>query len=130
MNTQISLPVAIDIERIKSRKTFGKSIELCADFGGFEMDKTLTSECGFDKAQFSRWTAGTEGVNWPKLEVLMDVCGNDAPLLWMLSARGYDLTSIRKLESETEKLLRIEREKGHELERENKIMKSLLMGKC
>jgi hypothetical protein len=40
----------------------------------------------------------------------MDFCGNDAPLLWMLHARGYDLASLRKRESETEKELRIARE--------------------
>ena len=40
----------------------------------------------------------------------MDFCGNDAPLLWMLNARGYDLGGLRKRESETERELRIARE--------------------
>lgn len=40
----------------------------------------------------------------------MDACGNDAPLLWMLHQRGYDLHSIRKRETETEKQLREARE--------------------
>jgi len=50
-----------------------------------------------------RWEAGTEGVVWPKLAALMDVCGNDAPVLWMCHARGYDLHAMRKQESETQR---------------------------
>ena len=48
---------------------------------------------------------------------LMDVCGNDAPLLWMLHQRGYDLYSLRKLESETQKQNRLLREENSALRR-------------
>jgi hypothetical protein len=48
---------------------------------------------------------------------LMDACGNDAPLLWMLHARGYDLHSVRKLESETEAQNRLLREEVAALRR-------------
>lgn len=60
-------------------------------------------QLGVDKAQFSRWQSGAEGVVWPKFERLMDACGNDAPLLWMAYQRGYDLHSFRLRESETER---------------------------
>lgn len=59
---------------------------------------------------------------------MMDYCGNDAPLLWMLNQRGYDLHSLRKQESETEKALRVEQEKSARLEQENELMRSLLKG--
>ena len=74
-------------------------------------------ELGVDKAQFSRWQSGTEGVVWPKLEKLMDACGNDAPLLWMLHQRGYDLYSLRRRESETEQQNRLLREEVAALRR-------------
>lgn len=47
--------------------------------------------------------SGTEGVQWPKFVALMDKCGNDAPLMWMLHQRGYDLHSLRRRESELER---------------------------
>jgi hypothetical protein len=45
----------------------------------------------------------------------MDLCRNEAPLIWLARSRGYDLTP---LETEMERRLRLEREKTDELERE------------
>ncbi len=61
--------------------------------------------------------AGTEGVVWPKLAALMDVCGNDAPVLWMCHSRGYDLHAMRKQESETQRENRLLREENTALRR-------------
>lgn len=47
----------------------------------------------------------------------MDACGNDAPLLWMLHARGYDLSSLRRRETETERRLRMALEENAALRR-------------
>lgn len=103
MNGQIHLPVAVSPEQVLIKKSLGGAIELCAELAGFELDKSLQQELGVDKAQFSRWLSGQEGVVWPKFVKLMDACGNDAPLLWMLAQRGYDLHSLRRLESATER---------------------------
>lgn len=70
----------------------------------------MQQQLAVDKAQFSRWQSGAEGILWPKFSRLMDVCGNDTPVLWMLHQRGYDLHSLRKKESETERELRQARE--------------------
>lgn len=51
----------------------------------------------------------------------MDICGNDAPLMWMLFQRGYDLNSLRKRETETEKKLREAQERIRQLESENEL---------
>lgn len=103
-------------------------MELCAEIAGFSLDKELQMRLGVDKAQFSRWMSGTEGVIWPKLEKLMDECGNDAPILWMLHQRGYDLNSLRRRESETERLLRIEREKTAQLEHDKQVLIDAIRG--
>lgn len=116
---QVSIPSHVRPDEVSRKKTLGSAIELCAEVAGYELDKTLQKELGVDKAQFSRWQNGTEGILWPKLEKLMDTCGNDAPLLWMLHMRGYDLNSIRKRESETEKRARL-------AEEENERLKELL----
>lgn len=117
MTTQIALPVDVRPEEVQRERTLGGAIELCAKAGGFALDKELQLALGADKAQFSRWQSGTEGILWPKLEKLMDACGNDAPLLWMLHSRGYDLHSLRKLETETEAENRKLREENAALRR-------------
>ena len=99
---QISLPVEVRPDEVMRKQSLGSAIELCAELGGYSLDKTLQQELGVDKAQFSRWQSGTEGVQWPKFTALMDRCGNDAPVLWMLHQRGYDLHSVRRRESELE----------------------------
>lgn len=102
MNQQIPLPVEVRPEEVMRKQTLGSAIELCAELGGYSLDKALQQELGVDKAQFSRWLSGTEGVQWPKFVALMDRCGNDAPVLWMLHQRGYDLGSVRRRETELE----------------------------
>ena len=107
---QISLSVKIEPTEVARKKTLGSALELCAELAGFSLDKELQQRLHVDKAQFSRWISGTEGILWPKFCALMDACGNDAPLLWMAHQRGYDLESMRQRESETEKALRVANE--------------------
>lgn len=114
---QLSLPVQIRPEEVMRKQSLGGAIELCAELGGYSLDKTLQQELKVDKAQFSRWQSGTEGVQWNKFQELMDKCGNDAPVLWMLHQRGYDLYSVRRQETETEKENRLLREENRALRR-------------
>lgn len=117
MDTQIALPVEVRPDEVAREKTLGGAIELCAKLQGFSLDKELQQALGVDKAQFSRWHSGQEGVIWPKFVRLMDLCGNDAPLLWMLHQRGYDLHSLRKRETETERENRLLKEENAALRR-------------
>jgi plasmid maintenance system antidote protein VapI len=107
---QIALPVEIRTGDVAHKRSLGAAMELCAERAGFAFDKELQQRLGVDKAQFSRWMSGQEGIHWAKFSQLMDICGNDAPLFWMLHQRGYDLHSVRKLESETEQQNRLLRE--------------------
>lgn len=118
---QVAIPVQIRPEEVERKQTLGQALELCAELAGFSLDKELQSILSVDKAQFSRWISGTEGISWPKFVKLMDACGNDAPLLWMLTQRGYDLHSVRKRESETDRVNRALRE-------ENAALRRVLMG--
>lgn len=114
---QLSLPVEVRPEEVMRKQSLGGAIELCAEVGGYALDKALQQELGVDKAQFSRWQSGTEGVQWSKFAALMDKCGNDAPVLWMLHQRGYDLYSLRRRESETERENRLLKEENAALRR-------------
>ena len=134
MTTQIALPVDTRPEEVARQKSLGDAIALCANLGGYSLDKELQMELGVDKAQFSRWQSGSEGVVWPKLQRLMDTCGNDAPLLWMLHQRGYDLHSLRRREPETERRLR-ETQEALDTERRERqtieeAMRRMLVGRA
>lgn len=115
--TQAALPiVTVNAAEVARKASLGAAIDLCAELGGY-VPKQVTAELGLDKAQWSRWTSNQEGVNWPKLVALMDLAGNDAPLLWMCHARGYDLHAMRKRETELERQNRLLREENEALRR-------------
>lgn len=118
---QVAIPVEIRPEEVARKQSLGDALQMCAELAGFSLDKELQQRLGVDKAQFSRWSSGTEGIVWPKFAKLMDTCGNDAPLMWMLHQRGYDLHTVRKLESETEKVNR-------QLREENAALRRVLLG--
>lgn len=122
---QVAIPLEISPTEVARKASLGAAIELCAELGGYALDKTLQQELGADKAQFSRWQSGQEGILWPKFVKLMDTCGNDAPMLWMLHQRGYDLGSLRKRESETERRLRKAEEKIARMEAEREVERNL-----
>ena len=118
---QIAIPVDVRPDEIARKQTLGAAIELCAELGGHSLDKTLQQALEVDKAQFSRWQNGTEGILWPKLVRLMDACGNDAPILWMVHQRGFDLYAMRRRESELEQELRQAKEKIRQMEHDRAV---------
>jgi plasmid maintenance system antidote protein VapI len=133
-NTQIAIPVEVRPDEVARKQSLGQAIELCAELAGFNLDKTARSEfkergLEVDKAQFSRWKDGTEGILWPKLEKLMDACGNDAPLLWMNYQRGFDLYAMRKRQTETERALEAERQARQAAEEKLKFLTQVMQGK-
>lgn len=127
--SQLSFPSDVTQQEIARETTLGGAIGLCAKAAGLE-PKQVQDGLKADKAQFSRWTDNKEGITWSKLSALMDLCGNDAPLLWMLNARGYDLNSLRKKESEVEKALRIAREENEALRMANRVLVDAMNGRA
>ena len=113
---QLAIPVEVAPHEVARKASLGGAFELCAEVGGKE-PKEIQAELKLDKAQWSRWVSGQEGVIWSKFTALMDVCGNDAPLLWMVNARGYDLSTLHKRETETQRENRLLREEVAALRR-------------
>lgn len=122
--SQLGIPIEVTAQEIARELTLGGAISLCAKAAGLT-PKEVQDALKADRAQFSRWTDDKEGILWPKLVALMEACGNDAPLLWMLHARGYELSSLRKRETETERQLRVAQERIAELEREREVERRL-----
>lgn len=113
---QLGFPSHVTLQEVARERTLGGSIDLCVKAAGLT-PKQVQDELKTDKAQFSRWTDGKEGIVWPKLVGLMDLCGNDAPVLWMLLDRNYDPSSLRRVETELERQNRMLREENVALKR-------------
>lgn len=124
---QLGFPSAVTAQEVTREKTLGGAIGLCIKAAGYE-PKQVTDELKMDKAQWSRWESGQEGVVWPKLNAVMDLCGNDAPVLWMLADRGYDLSSIRRQETELERDLRLAKEHIARLQHDKRVLTEALRG--
>lgn len=113
---QVAIPVEVPPSEVARKQTLGAAIVMCMELAGFDLDKEVPG-IKVDRAQFSRWKSGEEGIKWQKLAALMDACGNDAPVLWMLHNRGYDVSTLRKRETETERENRLLREENAALRR-------------
>ncbi|MCL2656122.1 MAG: hypothetical protein FWD62_01665 [Betaproteobacteria bacterium] len=118
----------VDARAIDAQPSLTAAIRLCQQLSGLE-DKAIVGQNGIvpDVAQWSRITkSGQHYFPQDRLNTYMDLCGNEAPLIWLARSRGYELVA---LETEMERRLRAEREKADELERENRLLKKLLTGK-
>lgn len=116
------ISVEVPLSEVVRKPTLGRAIEYCAELAGYSYDKELEKALAVhgvkvDATQLTRWKQGGEGIKWDRFCALMDVCGNDAPLLWMAHARGYELSSLRRRESETERENRLLREENAALRR-------------
>ncbi len=124
---QVAFLCDVTPQELARETTLGGAIDLCAKAAGLA-PKEVQDALKTDKSQFTRWVKDGEGIVWPKFVALMDLCGNDAPLLWMIKQRGYDLSSLRRLESETERELRLARERIAMLEHDNSILTRAIRG--
>jgi|SRR6185312_5305245 len=104
------VPQAVDPAIVLAQSSMLGAIKLCISLGGFEADKQIYDALNIDASHWTRITRGDAHFPVHKLTDLMDLCGNEAPLIWLTHARGYDPRSLRKLESETERHLREARE--------------------
>ena len=119
----------VDFDLIQAQPSFLSAIKLCISLAGFDYTNQVYLDLGIDASHWTRIINGKAHFPLDKLNDLMDLCGNEVPLYWLTYARGYDVASLRKLESETEKALRIVQE---ELEREkekNRIIVELYQGR-
>ena len=117
----------IDSRTIDAKPSMTAAIRLCQELSGID-DKNMVGKKGIctDTAQWSRIKSGQHFFPQDKLNLFMDLCSNEAPLIWLARSRGYELV---ELETETQRKLRLEREKAEELERENILLRKLLTGR-
>lgn len=107
----------IDLRLITAQPSMLAAIKLCISAAGFEAGKEVYAELGIDAGHWSRILRGEAHFPVNKLHALMDLCGNEAPLQWLVHDRGYDVSSLRFRENELEKSNRELREEVAALRR-------------
>lgn len=111
---------------IRAPSSWRKAIVMSADLAGKDNENAADS-MGCKPEAWSRFkTDEKSGVNPDRLEAFMDNCGNELLLHNLAYRRGYYLV---ERETETQRLLRIEREKREEAEAENRLLRNLLIGR-
>ena len=101
----------VPIELVSRQETFIGAIALCTQLSGLD-DKEIYMTLEIDAGHWSRIVKGDAHFPVNKIDALMNICGNEAPLLWLANRRGYGL---QLLKSEAER--RIE-DLEHQLQKE------------
>ena len=112
----------ISDELISKIPNFKAALKMCKDVSGLN-DQQVAGELGIEIAQFSRIWSGQAHFPTEKIPCLMDLCGNEVPLQWLATTRGYELKPTKSsLERENDQL-RAELEKR---ERDMETIKNFL----
>ena len=110
---------SIDPVLITRQQSMSKALQLCQTLSGKD-DAQFYGFGGIvkEQAQWSR-IMGPSNHNFPhdKLGLFMDIAGNEAPLLWLASSRGYDIERMHKVENELERHNRLLLEENKALRR-------------
>jgi hypothetical protein len=118
--------VDIPLDLVIRQPTLAAAISLCVQASGLE-EKEVYLPLEIDAGHWTRIMKGDAHFPVNKLNPLMDMCGNEAPLMWLANSRGYGLV-VLKTESErraeaAERALAEERSKV-------KLLTDLLQGKA
>lgn len=94
------------------------AVNLCIQASGL-IDKQVYDRLDIDAATFSKIKSRQAYFPACKLDQLVNICGNDAPLRWWATKRGFELVPMR---SDLERQLASERAARIEAERKLEIV--------
>lgn len=86
--SEVPLPLVI------RQPSMAQAIALCVQVSGLE-DKEVYLSLGIDAGHWTRIMKGDAHFPVNKLGDLMDLCGNEAPLIWLSNSRGYGLVMLK-----------------------------------
>ncbi len=89
----------VPVDIVSKKQSFLESILLCVNVSGL-LEKEICAALEIDKGHWSNILSGKGHFPINKLNSLMDLCGNEAPLQWLANSRGYGLVVLK---SEAEK---------------------------
>lgn len=119
--------ITVDLDDVRRQQSGASAIALCATKAG-KLDKVIAADIGAQESVWSRIQTTGKGFSLEQLSLLMDTCGNEAPLHWLLLHRNYDPASLRKLETDTERRLREAEERIYLLEHDKRVLTEALRG--
>jgi len=117
--------VDVPIELVRSKKSSGAAFTLACDCSGME-DKEIYMPLKIDAGYFSRMKKGDATLQGDLLKEFCDHVGNNIYPEWLVYQLGCTMVQI---ETETQRLLRAEQEARKETEKENVLLRNLLVGK-
>jgi len=82
------------VEQVMRKKSLLGAVNLCIELSGLE-DKEIYMDLAIDAGHFSNLRKGKGHFPTDKIEQLMDMCGNEAPLIWLATRRGYALMLVK-----------------------------------
>lgn len=118
--------IDVDPALVHRQKSMLAAIALCMQAAGLQ-DKEVYLALNIDAGHWSRIVKGDAHFPLDRLGPLMDLCGNEAPLMWLAHSRDY---SLRPLESEMQRRAREAEEALAKAEAENKLLRGLLVGRA
>lgn len=121
---------SVRVEDISRQKSLSGALAVGAAAAGLDLEKEVHIPLGIDAGHWTRMRSGAAGIQADSLFAICDLFGNDAPILWLLSQRGWDLHSLRKRETETEAALRLERENSARLQLKLDALTEALTGRA
>ncbi len=86
--------VEVPMQLVERQTTMAGAIALCVQVSGLE-DKEVYLSLGIDAGHWSRIMKGDAHFPVNKLCDLMDLCGNETPLVWLANYRGYGLVMLK-----------------------------------
>lgn len=116
---------AVDTDLVCQQPSLAKAISLSIQLSGLA-DKEVYGALEIDAGHWSRITKGDAHFPVDKLPLLMNLCGNHAPLMWLAHALGYGLV-VLKSEAERQRdaaLAQLEQERL-----KNQLLLDVLHGK-
>lgn len=116
---------AVPVELIAKRKTLLSAVNLCCDLSGLD-DKEIYLALGIDAGHFSNLRKGNGHFPTDKIVPLMDLCGNEAPLIWLANHRGYGLVLLK---TEAERRAEAAEERAAKAEEKARLLQEILQGR-
>lgn len=109
-----ALQVDVPMELIVKQRSFLAAIALCIQAAGLQ-ESEVSLSLGIDAGHWTRIKKGDAHFPTNKINDLMDITGNQVPLIWLAHSRGYGLVLLKseaeRQRDEAEKALDEERKK-------------------
>jgi hypothetical protein len=127
-NLSLPLPlIDVDVDLVARQPSFTRALTLTKDLAGLQNDKQAYAQLGIDAAQWSKIMSGQGHFPHDKLvKYMLEVCGNVAPLVWLIHRCGFDPRSLKRYQTAVEAELAETKERLAEKERELETIKAFM----